>query len=390
MVIKLTSANCAVDIPLFNQISKEYRNYLDELPLSPTSKRKYGNTGLYFLRVLGIQCTREELHTFLREKNYTPNSYNVYHAHLTIFYKWLKKAGYRTGPNPMKKIPKMKEPRALPRPVSDRELARALGYAPKRIRLMLLLGAYAGLRGIEIANLRVRDIDTEKMMIYVRDGKGGKNRLVPLHPDILDAFYQYYGAENDEQGMVFFPTLGHPRALYAQWASRELHNFYVEHGLQMTTHQLRHWFATHVLKVNKDIVSVSKLLGHSELATTMVYAQWDMDSGIAGVNGLVASFDKNVFKEYGKAITPLTFKKYPKVGERSAYLGTRDERGEKILDKFQQLPDLQHPSYRRPRTVRSRDGDSKGNVIPMNVEKMLGRRIGQKDDDDDYEDDEVE
>ena len=44
------------------------------------------NNGLYFLRVLGIQCTREELHTFLREKNYTPNSYNVYHAHLTQFH----------------------------------------------------------------------------------------------------------------------------------------------------------------------------------------------------------------------------------------------------------------------------------------------------------------
>lgn len=343
--MKITEKNCVMDVRLYYEIVDKYKFYLSETPLSTNSKNKYLSVARYYLRVLGAECTEEELRTFLYGKKYAPNTFNLYCLSLKAFYKWMKKNGYRKGPNPVKNIMLPRLSRGVPRPMADRELGRALAYAPKRIRLMLLLGAYAGLRASEIANLRVSDLDIEAMMIYVMDGKGGKNRSVPLHPDVLDAFYSYAGTSIGGKGLIFFIDERRSPELNARWVGSELQDFYDKYALDMTTHQLRHWFATHMFKVTKDIVTVSKLLGHSNLSTTMVYAQWDMELGVSGVNGLVGSFDKRAFTEYGKAVTPLSYRRYPKIGERRAELENRARRNKKVLDKLPVIPDIRRLGY---------------------------------------------
>ncbi|MBI2716249.1 MAG: tyrosine-type recombinase/integrase [Rhizobiales bacterium] len=149
---------------------------------------------------------------------------------------------------------------------------------------MLLTTAYAcGLRISELLHLQVTDIDSARMVVNVRQGKGAKDRQVPLSPRLLTELRQWWSTHRTQPWL--FPGMAGAsfrRRLHAGWQPRPMHAGSVQRlvkqivlrsGLKKSAsmHTLRHSYATHLLEAGVDVVTLQKLLGHSDLSTTARY-----------------------------------------------------------------------------------------------------------------------
>ncbi|MCP2045925.1 tyrosine-type recombinase/integrase [Pontibacter sp. HSC-36F09] len=176
-------------------------------------------------------------------------------------------------------LPALRREGKLPVVLSKPEVRRLL-RAPKLLKHRVLLATLygCGLRCSEACNLKLSDLDFDRRMLHVRQGKGGKDRYVPLSGHLIRGLEAYIQAEcpqtwlfngqvqDSEQGLLDrrYNTAG------VQWVVRSARR---AAGLakQVTPHTLRHTFATHLLEDGLDIVSIKDLLGHACIDTTMVY-----------------------------------------------------------------------------------------------------------------------
>jgi len=203
-----------------------------------------------------------------------------YLSHLHQFYVF---ASERTGSRvPTEKIRRPPQPRTLPRPIRDEHLRRALDRAPNdELRCWLLLGAYAGLRCLEIAGLHLDDIEAIPGQLRVRRGKGGKPRNVALHPEVASALDKLLVPS---AGPIFLMPDG--RQVPAYVVSQRINRHLDKLGIPSTAHSLRHWFGTNLYQSSQDIVLTQRLLGHSSVATTMIYADCDQTKAAPAVRAL--------------------------------------------------------------------------------------------------------
>lgn len=180
---------------------------------------------------------------------------------LRLLFKWAALEGIRDD-NPMEDFPPIRTFQAPPRPTPESALADALASTDdERVRLVLLLGAYAGLRRAEIARLH-SDAIQENGTLRVF-GKGGKTRVVPVHPLLAGPL-----AEFKSRGGWLFPSPYGDKPCNPRLINRLLKGV-LPPGF--STHTLRHRFATQVHSKSKDLRAVQALLGHSSLATTQRY-----------------------------------------------------------------------------------------------------------------------
>jgi len=181
---------------------------------------------------------------------------------LHTFYSWALNEGL-VADDPTRKIVHPRQRRRLPRPISSEDLDLAISCAPSQMRAMLSVAAFAGLRVQEIAGLDRDDIIEAKGLILVRNGKGAKERIVPLHPEILEALRCLPMPKN---GALFVGRRG--GRLSPTRLSALIAGYLHEHGIDATAHRLRHWFATETYAHGHDIRVTQELLGHSDPATT--------------------------------------------------------------------------------------------------------------------------
>ena len=166
------------------------------------------------------------------------------------------------------------KPRKLPVVLSPEEVARLLGAAPGLKYKAALSVAYgAGLRVSEVATLKVSDIDSQRMLIRVEQGKGRKDRYVMLSPHLLELLRAWWKAARP-QGWLF-PGQNRVNPLTARQLARACHSAaqMAEIGKRVSPHTLRHSFATHLLEQNVDIRVIQVLLGHAKLDTTALYTR---------------------------------------------------------------------------------------------------------------------
>jgi site-specific recombinase XerD len=174
---------------------------------------------------------------------------------------------------PLDRLPYGKRPKRLPCVLSQQEVLQFLGAIPQRKQRMALTTAYAaGLRVSEVAVLRVEDIDSARMLIHVRQGKGQKDRFVPLSEVLLRSLRAYWRISRPRVWLFSGQKPDKPIAkrtlqLACERACRAA-------GLKkhVSAHTMRHSFATHLLEAGTDIRTVQALLGHASLSTTAVYA----------------------------------------------------------------------------------------------------------------------
>lgn len=201
----------------------------------------------------------------------TAQSQATYKMHVRMFYAWAVEEAHLLDVNPASVLIVPKVPRGLPRPISERDLERALGSAPPIIRVWLELAAFEGLRAKEIAVLERADVlDTAEPPALVLHGKGSKTRLVPLAPRPLKSLIEF-GLPN--RGRLFYIN-GRPVSpkRLSQLTNDYLHRI----GIPETLHQLRHRFGTQCLRANGgNLREVQELMGHASPATTAIYTLID-------------------------------------------------------------------------------------------------------------------
>lgn len=164
-----------------------------------------------------------------------------------------------------------KKPRTLPVVLSPADVRRLLDAVPPgRNRLMLRIAYGCGLRVGELTHLRVADVDAARHTLWVRHGKGNKDRGVPLPDRLLDELRDHW-REHRPADWLFPGPAGRPldvgtvrRAFPAARRAAGIRQ-------RATCHTLRHCYATHLLEAGTDLPTLQRLLGHSHLSTTLRY-----------------------------------------------------------------------------------------------------------------------
>jgi site-specific recombinase XerD len=199
-----------------------------------------------------------------------------------------------TLPSPwaVEHIPYAKRPKSLPAVLSREEVQRLLACVDRPVYRLLLTTLYAaGLRLSEGLHLQVGDVDSARMILHIRSGKGQKDRCVPLSPKLLGELRAWWRLRRPTTRL--FPGRD-DEPLSASGVQRACQTAAIAAGLvkHVTPHTLRHSYATHLLEAGLDVRTLQKLLGHSQLGTTAHYTHvtnerlrsvvspWDLPVGL--------------------------------------------------------------------------------------------------------------
>lgn len=217
-----------------------------------------------------LEVSRAELIRYLATRGQAPRTQYATISNLHAFFEWARREGL-TDEDPTVDIDRPRLPRLIPRPIADDDLDYAIEQAPRDIRFWLVLASRAGLRCAEIGQLEREDIldNANPPTLIVGHGKGGHQRVVPLHPMVIDELRRFNGART---GPLFFNTIG--RQLNGNDISVTANRFLKDIGTDSTMHKLRHWFGTEIYRASQDLRMTQELLGHSSPTTTAGYAAW--------------------------------------------------------------------------------------------------------------------
>lgn len=211
------------------------------------------------------EATTMDLEEFLASKP-AARTRHAYRSDLRTFYTWAIKRDLLTT-DPAAGLDSIKVPKALPRPLGDE--ARTLLFHGDRVtRQMVALGLFAGLRCAEIAALRGEDvwIHGDECSVIVRDGKGGKDRSIPMSSELRDVL-----GKVPSSGPLF-PGRGGRRQVTPGTVSARIRRHLARAGIDATPHQLRHTFGTAVARRSGgDVVLTAAWMGHGSTDTTMGY-----------------------------------------------------------------------------------------------------------------------
>lgn len=164
-----------------------------------------------------------------------------------------------------------KREKRIPVVLSREETLRVLDSLSYLKHRAILATIYAsGLRVAELTHLRLSDIDSKRMVIHVRQGKGKKDRLVPLSKNLLELLRKYW--LTDRPNPWLFPGRSPDRPMARRCIQRIVKKACRLGGVrEVSPHTLRHSFATHLLEAGTNIRTIQLLLGHSSLGSTQIY-----------------------------------------------------------------------------------------------------------------------
>ncbi|MCP4209473.1 MAG: tyrosine-type recombinase/integrase [Shimia sp.] len=176
----------------------------------------------------------------------------------------------------MEDIPFPKERRRLPTVLSQEEVARLIESTSNLFHRAMLMTLYAtGVRRSELVQLQVSDIDSQRMVVHVRQGKGNRDRDLPLSAKLLEILREYWRWMKPRTylfpGLVNYSRADVPVSAKMVW--HVCHQAAKRAGIdkQVSPHTLRHSYATHLLEAGADLRTIQILLGHANVKETTVY-----------------------------------------------------------------------------------------------------------------------
>jgi integrase/recombinase XerD len=290
--------------------------------LEEFQRRNYSDRTIrYYLQAVALfakhfgkrpdQLGPDELRTYqaylLRERKLAVGTVVARVAALRFFYvRTLKRHEFRED------LPYPKDHRRLPTVLSLEEVARLINAAGNLLQRALLMTLYGtGMRRTEVSLLKVRDIDSQRMMIRVERGKGGVGRDIPLSPALLETLREYCRWKKPRT--YLFPSSDRKRGKARPISDKTVWYACTEAarhaGLtkRVTPHTLRHSFATHLLEGGTDLRSIQIVLGHGDLETTAKYlhlSQRHLRSIANPLEGLSLSRLEEVNRQYHRKKNP--------------------------------------------------------------------------------------
>jgi site-specific recombinase XerD len=219
---------------------------------------------------LGPEQIRAYQVYLINERKLNARTVGQHTAALRFFYcKTLKRA------YPIEEVPYPKAPRRLPTILTQEEAVRLIDSASNLFHRAMLMTVYStGMRRAEMCLLKVEDIDSDRMLIHIRQGKGRRDRDVPLSPKLMETLRQYWLWMRPKTylfpGTVNGSGADKPITPKMLWeACREAQRAGITKSVR--PHLLRHSFATHLLEGGADLPTLQALLGHADLKPTSVY-----------------------------------------------------------------------------------------------------------------------
>jgi site-specific recombinase XerD len=244
------------------------------------SYRQY--TGIKNINEVSNENVRSLLFYGRTQKKWQVNTYIVFYKSLVVFFRWCRKEGYLKD-DPMKDIEVPALHKRIPPKLSKEDALRLLDvvynyptlskFIRYRNHAIFAIFIYAGLRKSELLHLKFTDVDLTGMSLFIRQGKGGKDRIVPISFTLAQILKRYL--EERMKSKKTCPEFFTSSTRNMGFTDSGIRNLVVRiraaSGMRFSVHKLRHTFATLMLEGGCDIYSLSKMMGHSDINTTTIY-----------------------------------------------------------------------------------------------------------------------
>jgi integrase len=196
-----------------------------------------------------------------------------YVMHTSAFYSWLVRPMRVLKESPAEDLMRPNVKRLLPRPISEDDLAYALDACTDQLVFVwMILGAYAGLRAVDISALHCDDILLNGSVPFLRvRGKGGHEKLVAVGIKVVEVLAAY----SIGRGPMF--VNGQGKRLAARTIDERINAYLKRVGVPCTFHQFRHYYGTAVYEITKDIIYTQKQMRHASVSSTQIYTLVSQD-----------------------------------------------------------------------------------------------------------------
>lgn len=241
------------------------------------------------LKTFNTQVIREFLYSQKEAHDWSPKTFRNNRQYLSSFFSWCESMQY-VKKNPVKSIEKPKVPHSLPRFLTSDQIKKLIRAFDEHLwktplqairnRSIFMTFLYSGLRLQELLNLKVLDIDFDEKHILVINGKGQKDRIVPIHSVLIPLLtnYRKIRSRTLEPSTWFFTGLYSSAKMYPKDIYRFLKQIRIKSGIKVTPHQLRHTFGRLACENNFNLFKLQQVMGHSSLSTTQIYLSASISS----------------------------------------------------------------------------------------------------------------
>jgi len=260
-----------------------WQRFLKRRNCSPHAVKNYLNLIKHFIIWLDVpveavtHVTVSRYIEHLMRKRLAPKTVNCHLNGIRQFYHYLGDEEGLRMTNPVRKTHLQKMSRPLPRHLRDDQVETFFQVIKSaRDRAMFMLMLRCGLRVEEVAQLMIGVIDVKRRTILVEDGKGGKDRVVYMSHDALQALAAYLRVRPPSRSRKIFlaekkPCQGQPISI--RGIQRRMETYARQAKLKVSCHHLRHTMATQLLNADADLSTIQDLLGHSQVKTTQRYCR---------------------------------------------------------------------------------------------------------------------
>jgi len=277
-----------MDIKILAHKFYDYSSYIKGY--SSQTIRRYKQVLKYYCDFTGVEeiedVTLENVRSLFYHgrtaKGWSVNTYICYHKSLVVFFRWCIQEGYmKSKPAEEIEVPKLEK--RLPPKLNKQDAMKILevvdnypyinNFLRYRNYAMFMTFMMAGLRRGELLNLKYADVEMENLSIFVRQGKGKKDRIVPINYRLAEALKKYDKERKRLKKTCpeFFTSLTHNNGLSDNGLKLMTKQVKEASGIEFNIHKLRHTFATLMLEGGCDIYSLSKMMGHSDIKTSTIY-----------------------------------------------------------------------------------------------------------------------
>jgi site-specific recombinase XerD len=283
-----TAISSKMDIQILAQKFYDYSTYIRGY--SKPTVRRYRQCINYFCGFADIENIEQINDKNVRElfmdgrtkRNWKPSTFISYHVSLMVFFRWCVENKYMEF-NPIEDIEIPKVEKRIPPKLTKQEAMRLIEfvynypydykYLRYRNHAVFSTFLFAGIRKKELLNLKLTDVDIENLSIFINQGKGSKDRIIPMSYTLASSLKKYLEERKrlNKTCPEFFASLNRNLGLTDTGLRNLARKIRKDSGISFTIHKLRHTFATMMLEGGCDIYSLSKMMGHSDIKTTTIY-----------------------------------------------------------------------------------------------------------------------
>lgn len=252
--------------------------------------RRYKYVIDFYCKISGVRVLEEVSQENVRalffygrtKRQWSSNTALVFYKSLLVFFRWCIGEGY-ISTNPIVGIEKIRIEQKLPQKLTKQnallllEIVENYPYKDKFLRYrnhaLFSMFIHAGLRKNELIHLKYSDVDMENMTIFIRQGKGSKDRIIPISETLGQTLRRYLEERKkyNKTCPEFFASLKNNTGFTENGLKHLVDQIRNTTRMRFSIHELRHTFATLLLEGGCDIYSLAKMMGHSDIKTTTIY-----------------------------------------------------------------------------------------------------------------------